>query len=79
MNKTIKLQLLVNDKPFCGIRSTGVCLDVRYIFDEFKKQIDNILENGYCGNEKIADIINEDRFTGWNEFNSKTTRTRTKL
>lgn len=39
----------------------------------------NILENGYCGNEKIADIINEDRFTGWNKFNSKTTRTRTKL
>lgn len=78
--QTIKLQLLVNDKPFCGIRSTGVYLDIRYLFDEFKKQIDNILENGYCGEEKIADIINEGRFTGWNEFNTKTkTRTRTKL
>lgn len=77
MNKTIKLQLLVNDKLFCGIQYTGVYLDVKYLFDEFKKQIDNILENGYCGEEKIVDIINDNRFPGWNECS--TIRTRTKL
>ena len=76
MNKTIKLQLLVDDKLFCGIQSTSVYLDVKYLFDEFKKQIDNILENGYCGEEKIVDIINDNRFPGWNECSTIITRTK---
>lgn len=72
--KTIKLQLLVNDKPFYGIQSTSVYLDIKYIFNEFIKHIDNILENGYFGNEKIVDVINDNRFTGWHQY-----KTRTKL
>lgn len=69
--KTIKIQLLVNDKPFCGIRSTSSCLDFKSLFNDFKKQIDIILENGYCGNEKVIDLINKGQFTGWDEFNVK--------
>lgn len=47
----------------CNI--SEIPLNIQYLFNEFVKQVNNVLENGYCGNEKLVDSINNRKFTEW--------------
>lgn len=62
-----KLQLFLNDSPlatvqFCSI--VDIPLDIQNLFKQFAEQVNNILENGYYGNEKLKDAINNGTFNG---------------
>ena len=63
--KTNTLELTLDNKilarlKYCSIGDNPI--NIQYLFDEFVKQVNNVLENGYYGNEKLKDAINNNRF-----------------
>ena len=68
---TLSIKLLINDIPLVQMQQCNIPeipLNIQYLFNEFVKQVNNVLENGYCGNEKLVDSINNGKFTGWNKY-----------
>lgn len=66
--KTLKFELFLNGHPLAGIQETlpeNLSFDVQRLFNVFKQQVDNILENGYYKDGKLKDIINSNKFNGY--------------
>lgn len=71
MTNTIKLELILNNNILASLRyssSESTPLDIQYIFNEFVKQINNILENGYYGEKKLKETINSGKFIGFDNM-----------
>lgn len=64
------LELYLNGYKLGGLQHTSYLspIDVQYLFEIFKKDIDNLLENGLIGNERVKDVINQGRFKGFNYY-----------
>lgn len=69
--KTNVLELTINNATLAKLQYCSIGdrpINIQYLFSEFAKQVNNILENGYYGKEKLKDAINEGRFIGYDRI-----------
>lgn len=63
----LELSLAVNNHILCSIREVRLTtpLDIRRLWKHFSEVVENSLENGRYGNERLEDAINNINFKGW--------------